>query len=217
MVSLCFVFCWSWIQSKSQVGLHTIIGSGLLPVVPFGRIIMSMNQLPKYFSYKYLSHTLWLPQSDILLTCSVQWDLIIPGTLRGNRSSITMQDLLNMHTSNGLRADGSLYSLKNVAGRWNSSLHQHFLSILKKYSSDKVEHAWHCSWLSRSVRITPSAECSLSQENQKRWLCFGSMVCIPRNWIHVGNTIQQFNSSFSSELTKQWMSKDNRDMLFDGK
>lgn len=116
MVSLHFVFCWSWIQSESQVGLHIKKGSGLLPVVPFGRIIMSMSGLPKYFCYKFPPHNLWLPHGDTLLTCSVQWDLIIPGTLRENRSAVTMQDLLNTHTSSGLRADGSLYSLKSVAG-----------------------------------------------------------------------------------------------------
>lgn len=153
MVSLHFVFFWSWIQSESQASLHNTIGSGLLPVLSFGSI-MSMSQVPKYFCYKCLPHTLWLPQRDTLLTCSVQWDLIIPVTLRENRSAVIMQDLLNMYTSSSLRAGGSLYSLETVAGSWNFSLHQHFLSICKKYGSEEVQDAWHCSWLSSSVRIS---------------------------------------------------------------
>lgn len=186
MVSLHFVFCWSWIQSVSQVGRHIKKGSALLPVVPFGRmIIMSMSGLPKYFCYKFPPHNLWLPQGDTLLTCSVQWDLIIPGTLRENRSAVTMQDPLNMRTSSGLRADGSLYSLKSVAGSWNSSLQQHFLSIFKKDGSVEVQDAWYCSWLSSCVRISTLSRMLPSPGELSEMVLFR----IPCNCIPVGNVI----------------------------
>lgn len=184
MVSLHFVFCWSWIQSVSQVGRHIKKGSGLLPVVPFGRIIMSMSGLPKYFCYKFPPHNLcdtWRHFAQ----CSVQWDLIIPGTLRENRSAVTMQDLLNIHTSSGLRADGSLYSLKSVAGSWNSSLQQHFLSIFKKDGSVEVQDAWYCSWLSSCVRISTLSRMLPSPGELSEMVLFR----IPCNCIPVGNVI----------------------------